>query len=85
MFVEDAAQHRITAGPAFPRPATGGGETPVGNLQDLIDLVERAEQRMVHRDIDNPVLGQHLTDLVLEVLPLVHVPEVVDHEEATSQ
>src|SRR5690606_260845 len=57
----------------------------IRDLHDLIDRVEAPEQFVVERDVHDLVLRQHLSDLVLEVLPFPRTPEVVHHQKPAGE
>ena len=79
LVVEDAAVERRE--PVLLRRAAGHGVAHVRHLEELLDVVERAEDRVVRRQVDDRAAGQHAADLALEVRPLARAPEVVHHQE----
>ena len=51
---------------------------------DVLELEERAEDRMVGPDFDELMIGQRTPDLLFHVVPLVRL-EVIEDEEAALE
>ena len=56
-----------------------------GDLIAVSQIVDRMEDRIVVRDIDDGAVGKHAVHAFHEDLPLVFAPEIVAHEEAAAQ
>ena len=81
-LLDDGAQVRFVA--ALLPCAALHERADARNLRVGVDLIETSEDRVIGGKIDDLPIGEHLTQLALEVRPFVGTVEVVEGERAAG-